>query len=127
MIRRMRGVSLKDRRRSADLLMLMGISVVEEIMNRSGFRWLGNVEGDLDWVSLCRQIEVEVEVCIGGKMNTSGGRMDRVMKNRGLRVEMAADRDAWIERGALSRLTRLRIYLDAGRKYIFCESSRKRL
>ena len=109
MIRRMCGVSLKDRRRSADLLKLMGISGVEEIMDSSALRWLGHVERkeELDWVSLCRGIEVEGEVRRGRKMNTWGGRMDRLMKNRDLHVEMAADRDAWREGGARRQSTRL--------------------
>ena len=96
MIRRRCGVSLKERRRSADLLKLMDISGVEEIMDSSALRWLGHVERkeELDWVSLCRGIEVEREVRRGRKMNTWGGRMDRLMKNRNLHVEMAADRDA---------------------------------
>ena len=72
-------------------------------------RWLGHVERkeELDWVSLCRGIEVEGEVRRGRKMNTWGGRMDRLMKNRDLHVEMAADRDAWREGGARKQPTRL--------------------
>ena len=75
MIRRMCGVSLKDRRRSADLLKLMGISGVEETMNSSALKWLGHVERnkELDWVSLCRGIEVEGEMRRRQKMNTWGG------------------------------------------------------
>ena len=109
MIRRMCGISLKDRRRSADLLKLMGIAGVEEIMDSSALRWLGHVERkeELDWVSLCRGIEVEGEVRRGRKMNTWGSRMDRLMKNRDLHVEMAADRDAWREGGARRQPTRL--------------------
>ena len=72
MIRRMCGASLKDRRWNADLLKLMGISGVEEVMDSSALRWLGHVERkeDLDWVSLCRGIEMEGEVRRGRKMNT---------------------------------------------------------
>ena len=62
---------------------------------------------ELDWVSLCRGIEVEGEVRRGRKMNTWGGRMDRLMKNRDLHAEMAPDRDAWREGGARSQPTRL--------------------
>ena len=62
---------------------------------------------ELDWVSLCRGIEVEGEVRRGRKMNTWGGRMDRLMKNRDLHLEMAADRDAWREGGARRQETRL--------------------
>ena len=109
MIRRMCGVLLKDRRRSADLLKLMGISGVEEIMDSSALRWPGHVKKkeELDWESLCRGIEVEGQVRRGRKMNTWGGRMDRLMKNRDLQVEMAADRDAWREGGARKQSMRL--------------------
>ena len=61
MVRRMCGISLKDRQRSGDLLRRLGIVGVEEIMDNSALRWLGHLERkrDLDWVSNCRQIEVE--------------------------------------------------------------------
>ena len=41
-------------------------------MDNSALRWLGHVErkGDPDWVSNCRRIEVEGEVCRGRGMNT---------------------------------------------------------
>ena len=57
---------------SGDLLRRLGIVGEEEIMNNSALRWLGHVErkGDLDWVSNCRRIEVEGEVCRGRGMNT---------------------------------------------------------
>ena len=88
---------------------LMGISGVEEIIDSSALRWLGHVERkeELDWVSLCRRSEVEGEVRRGRKMNTWGGRMDRLMKNRDLHVEMVADRDAWREGGARRQPMRL--------------------
>ena len=61
MVRRMCGVSLKDRRRSEDLLKLMGIVGIEEVMDRSGLRWLGHVErkDDLDYVSKYRRIVMD--------------------------------------------------------------------
>ena len=64
---------------------------VEEIMDNSALRWLGHVErkGDLDWVSNCRRIEVEGEVCRGRRLNTWGGRIDQLMKKNGLRLDMA--------------------------------------
>ena len=132
MIRRMCGVSLKNRRRSAGLLKLVGISGVEEIMDSSALRWLGHMERkeELDWVSLCRGIEVEGVVRRVRKMNTWGGRMDRLMKNRDLHVEMAADRDAWREGGARRQPTRLglrtrggRVENDSGFWFSFCSMS----
>ena len=63
MVRRMCGVSLKDRRRSEDLLKLMSIVSVVEVLDRSGLRWLEHVErkDDLDYVSKCRPIVVKGE------------------------------------------------------------------
>ena len=109
MVRRMCGVSLKDRQRSGDLLKRLGIVGVEEIMDNSALRWLGHVErkGDLDWVSNCRRIEVEGEVCRGRGMNTWGGRMDQLMKKTGLRLEMAVDRNSWRNGSAPGRPTRV--------------------
>jgi hypothetical protein len=109
MIRRMCGVSLKDKRRSVDLLQCLGIISVEEIMDNSALRWLGHVErkGDLDWVSNCRHIEVEGKVCRGRRRNTWGGRLDQLMKKKGLKVEMAVDRVAWRNGAAPSRPTRV--------------------
>ena len=52
-------------------------------------------KGDLNWVSNCRRIEVEEEVCRGRVMNAWGGRMDQLMKKSGLRLEMAVDRNSW--------------------------------
>ena len=64
----------------------LGIVGVEEIMDNCALRWLGHVErkGDLDWVSNCRRIEVEGEVCRGHGMTTWGGRMDQLMNKNGL-------------------------------------------
>ena len=109
MVRRMCGVSLKDRQRSGDLLKRLGIVGVEEIMDNSALRWLGHVErkGDLDWVSNCRRIEVEGEVCRGRGMNTWGGRMDQLMKKNGLRLAMAVDRNLWRNGSAPGRPTRV--------------------
>jgi hypothetical protein len=78
-------------------------------MDKSALRWLGHVERkeELDWISCCRQVEVDGEAYRGRKMYNWDGRMDRVMKKRGMRVEMAVDRDAWRSGGAPSRPTRL--------------------
>jgi hypothetical protein len=108
MIRQMCRVSLKDKRRSVDLLKLMGIIGVEEIMDSSALRWFGHVERkeDLDWVSLCRGLEVEGEVGRGRGMNTWGGRLDKLMKKKDLQVEMTADRVVWRHGCAPTRSTR---------------------
>jgi hypothetical protein len=99
MVRRMCGVCLKDRRRSEDLLELVGIVGVEEVLDRSALRWFGHVERkvDLDYVSKCRRVVVEGEVGRGRKRFTWQERIDGLLSNRELSVEMAADRDGWRE------------------------------
>ena len=64
MVRWMCGVSLKDRKRSADLYSLLGY--------RAWLRWFGHVErksGD-DWVSACRNVVVAGVRCVGRGMKT---------------------------------------------------------
>src|SRR5580704_1349523 len=61
MVTWMRGVSLKDRRSSLELLDCMGIVCICQRMRRCWLCWFGHVErksGD-DWVSKCRDLVVE--------------------------------------------------------------------
>ena len=44
MVRRMCGVSLKDRKRSDELLNRLGIECVENKIQRGRLRWFGHVE-----------------------------------------------------------------------------------
>ena len=78
-------------------------------MENNALRWLRRVErkGDLDWVSNCRRIEVEGEVCRGRGMNTWGGRIDQLIKENGLRLKMAVDRNSWRNGSAPGRPTRV--------------------
>ena len=97
MVRRMCGVSLKDKRRSADLLKLLCIVGVEEVMDSSALRWFGHVERKdvFDWVSGCRNLVVDGEVSRGRNRKTWGDRVDGLLEKSGLRVDEAADRDGW--------------------------------
>ena len=50
MVRRMCGVSLKDRQRSGDLLRRLGIVGMEDIIDNSVLRWIGHVERGGIWI-----------------------------------------------------------------------------
>src|SRR5271163_2990842 len=61
MVRWMSGVSLKEKRRSADLRASMELDAVGEVVRRNRLRWLGHVLGKdpNDWVRKCMDFEVE--------------------------------------------------------------------
>ena len=109
MVRRMCGVSLEDKRRSEDLLVLMDITGVEEIMDNSALRWMGHVErkDELDMVSCCRRIVVEGENGRGRNRKTWEERLKVLMVKKDLQVNMAADRGIWRTRSAPNRPKRL--------------------
>ena len=96
-MRWMCGVRLQDRCSSDQLLQRLSIEGVEEVMRRGRLRWLGHVErkDPKDWVSACRDIRV------GGRMGKGRGRktwnevVEEDMRKRGLRREMAMDREYW--------------------------------
>ena len=72
MVRRMCGVSLKDRKRSLDLYSLLGVESVAEVVRHSRLRWFGHVErknGD-DRVSACRNVVVAGVRCAGRDRKT---------------------------------------------------------
>ena len=87
----------------------MGIVGVEEVIDRSGLRWLGHVErkDDFDWVSGCTQMVVEGEAGRGRPNFTWQERMNGLMGDRKLCVEMAVDRDGWRVGSAAVRPARL--------------------
>ncbi|XP_065672010.1 uncharacterized protein LOC136089849 [Hydra vulgaris] len=60
MIRWMFGVTLKDKKRSHDLRLRLGIVSVYDIVRQGRLRWFGHLErkdAD-DWVSACKELEV---------------------------------------------------------------------
>ena len=61
MMRWMCGVSLKDRKRSEDLYILLGIQSVAKVVRHGRLRWFGHVErkSEDDWVSACRNEDVD--------------------------------------------------------------------
>ena len=64
MVRWMCGVTLKDRKSSAELLDLPSVVGVGDMVRRGRLRWFGHVERKMhasadDWVSKCRFWEVD--------------------------------------------------------------------
>ena len=60
MVRWMCGVLLKDRKRSVDLYILLGVQSVADMWLRRGrLRWFGHLEHGsvVDWVSACRKVK----------------------------------------------------------------------
>ena len=108
MVRWMCGVTLKDRKRSEDLLDRLGIESVAEVVRRSRLRWFGHVErmSAGNWVSACREIEVEGSRGRGRGRKTWQECISEDMRRLGVRREEAQDRAVW--RGAIlgNRLTR---------------------
>ena len=51
-VRKMCGVTLKDRRCSVDLYSLLGVQSMDEVVRRGRLRWFGHVErkSGVDWV-----------------------------------------------------------------------------
>src|SRR5664279_1236049 len=61
MIRWMCGVTMKDRNSNEELRERLGIVSVSDTVRQGRLRWFGHVErkGTDDWVSACRNIEVD--------------------------------------------------------------------
>ena len=77
MVRRMCGVSLKNRKRSVDLYSLLGVQGVADVVRRSRLRWFGHLERRSvdDWVSTCKKVEVAGAKC--NYMLGGGGRLGK--------------------------------------------------
>ena len=97
-VRWMCGVALGNRVTSEELRNRLGIEAVTEIVRRGRLRWFGHVErkADDDWVKKCTKVEVV------GKVGRGRGRKTWLqcvnisdMKDLGLRVGEAQDRQLW--------------------------------
>ena len=58
MIRRMRGISLKDRRTSAELRKLVGVQPITTVIRSGRLAWSCDEESDKDWVKKCMEYRV---------------------------------------------------------------------
>ena len=97
MVRRMCGVSLKDRKRSDELLSRLGIECVEKKIQRGRLRWFGHVErkNEEDWVKKCTKLNVDGMVGRGAPRKMWRKCVDEDMRSMGIKVCVAQDRCAW--------------------------------
>ena len=95
-VRRMCGVSLKDRKRSNELLSHLGIECVENKIQRARLRWFGHVEWkeENNWVKKCTRINV-TGVVDRGTLRKTWSCVKRDMEAVGIKEEMVQDRCAW--------------------------------
>jgi hypothetical protein len=97
MVRWMCGVSMRDRKRSLELLDCLGIVGVAERVRQGRLRWFGHVERKStgDWVSKCREV-----VVVGARGRGRGRKtwmecVEEDMRRLQLRREDAMDREVW--------------------------------
>ena len=100
MVRRMCGVSLKDRKdwkRSDELLSCLGIECVENKIQRARLRWFGHVERkeENNWVKKCTRMNVTGVGDRGAPRKTWRSSVKKDMKGMGVKEDMAQDRCAW--------------------------------
>ena len=97
MVRWMCGVSLKDRKLSADLYSRLGVQSVADVVRRGRLRWFKHLERKSvdDWVSACTKMELAGVRRIGRNRKTWRECVEDDMKVLGLHSEWAVFRDMW--------------------------------
>ena len=97
MVRWMCGVSLRERKTSAELRRRLGIVAIGDMMRRSRLRWLGHVlrKDASDWVRQSMDMVVEGRRGRGRPRLTWEKVVESDMKLRGLTREDAEDRLKW--------------------------------
>ena len=97
MVRRMCGVTLSNRIKSEEVNKRLGIVGVMETVRKGLLRWFGHVERKEggDWVSRCRDLQVDGKGCRGRGKKTWRECVNEEMKKRGVRPELAKHRDMW--------------------------------
>src|SRR5258708_2411399 len=97
MVRWMSGVTMKDRKTSAELRQGLGIESVDRVDSRGRLRWYGHVERKAadDWVSKCRNLEVDGNIRKGRGKKAWMECVATDMKVFGLKKEDAQDRSLW--------------------------------
>jgi hypothetical protein len=100
MVRWMCGVTLRDRNKSDELRVRLGVEGVADIVRRSRLRWFGHLERKekTDWVSACRSLKVGGCVGRGRGRRTWRECVGGDMTDLCLSVEMTSDRDLWRRR-----------------------------
>ena len=61
MLRRICGVTLRDKFRNETIRKRLGVECVTEVVRRGRLRWFGHVErkDEIDWVRKCRTMEID--------------------------------------------------------------------
>jgi hypothetical protein len=97
MVRWMCGVSLKHRISSIDLYTRLGVEAVADVVRRGRLRWFGHLERkpEYDWVSACRNIEVEGMSMRGRNRKTWSECVRQDLNILHLKKELAQDREQW--------------------------------
>ena len=97
MKRWMCGVTTKDRNSSEELRERLGIVSVSDIVRQGRLRWFGHVERKEtdDWVTACRNLEVEGKRGRGRGKKTWKECVANDMKKLMLKQEDAQDRAVW--------------------------------
>ena len=100
MIRRISRVSLRDKKKSAELRSRLGVEAIGEVCRRNRLRWFGHVErkDDKDWVKKVTRKELKVDEDKNPKGRPHKTWRETVngdMKSLGLREGDAQDRDYW--------------------------------
>ena len=97
MVRWMCGVSLREKKTSAELRARMGLEPVGEVVRGNRLRWLGHVlrKDPDDWVRKCMDYEVEGKRPRGRPEKTWKDLVEKDMIARGLSRGDAMDRERW--------------------------------
>ena len=97
MIRWMCGVSLREKKTSAELRQKMGVEAIVDVVRRGRLRWYGHVvrKKENDWVKKVMSINLEGTRPSGRPKKTWQTTVLADMKALGINQEMAMDRSRW--------------------------------
>ena len=96
MLRRIRGVTLKDRLRSEDIRRELGVEEITSKIRTARLKWYGHVKRMEDnWVRRIMEMEVEGRRARGRPMMRWRDNIRKDMRMRGVSEDDAQDRKLW--------------------------------